>query len=146
MATVAELNPKIVGDRWVVYSRRKAGNTVDPSDWTDLRAQLRTAAGILLASSDPEDVTEGDADTDPVLELSFDGIEEEGVPATDLEADPPVLCVHVVDDTSDIPTGNPVYLQVSAVGDGQSLMGRQTIITFSWIPEAQIEVNGEVGS
>lgn len=137
MATVTGLKPKTVGDRWVVYSRRKPGNTVDPSDWTDLRAQLRTAAGVLLASSDPDD---------DVLELSFDGIEEEGVPATDLSADPPVLCVHVVDDTSDIPTGNPVYLQISAIGDGQSLMGRQTIVTFSWIPVAQIEVNDEGGS
>lgn len=140
---VVELGPKVVGDDWVVYARRKAGNTVDPSDWTGLRAQLRTAAGVLLASSDEDEVTPGDDDTDPVLTLSFQGDEVKGIPATDLEADPPVLCVYVVDDTSDLPTGNPLYLQVSAVGDGQSLMGRQTVGTFSFIAEAQVEVNAE---
>jgi hypothetical protein len=141
MATVVELGPKTVGDDWSVYARRKAGNTVDPSDWTDLRAQLRTASGVLLASSDADDVTEGDEDTDPVLELSFDGDVGKGIPATDLEADPPVFCVHVVGDTSWFPTGNPVYLQVTAVAE--SLLGRQTVGTFSWLAEAQIEVNEE---
>lgn len=137
MATVVELRPKTVGDDWTVYARRKAGNTVDPSDWDDLRAQLRTADGTLLASSDEDDVSE------TVLAISFQGDELKGIPATDLEADPPVISMHVVGDTSDIPTGNPVYLQVTATGDGTSIMGRQTVGTFSWVPQAQIEVNEE---
>lgn len=143
MGAPIELADKVVGDGWFVYARRKAGNTVDPSDWTDLRAHLRSVDGTLLASSDTDEVSAGDDDTDPVLELSFDGVEEWGLPATDLDADTPVLSVAVVGDTSWIATGNPVYLQVSATGTGQSLMGPQTVGTFSWIPRPQVEVNEE---
>lgn len=131
---VVELRDKVVGDDWVIPVYVDESSTLDMSDWDpeQTRAQLRAGDGTLLA----EGVVTGDAPAGaPVV---FDGDEDRSVPATNLEAGELIMLVRDVDNV-DMPTGNPVYLQVSTVA--ASLMGRQTIATYSWIPRAQVEVN-----
>lgn len=134
MAAVS-LSSKTVRDDWVVYALQNveaSGEGVSPADWTDVRAHLRTHDGTLLASSDDAEV-EGD-----VVAISFDGDVEKGIPAMDLEADPAVFCAHIAE-TGGFPSGNAVYLQVSATA--VSIQGRQTVGTFSWVVDAEIEVS-----
>lgn len=130
-----ELRDKVVGDDWVIPVYVDESSTLDMSDWDPehTRAQLRTADGGLLASG----VVEGDA-AEGIAAVVFDGDVDRNVPATDLDAGQLIMLIRD-DDTADIPTGDPVFLQVST--RAESLMGRQTVATYSWIPRTQVEVN-----
>lgn len=130
-----ELRDKVVGDDWVIPVYVDESSTLDMSDWDpeQTRAQLRTADGGLLASG----VVQGDP-VEGIAVVVFDGDEDRNVPATDLEAGALIMLIRD-EDTASIPTGDPVFLQVST--RAESLMGRQTVATYSWIPRTQVEVN-----